>query len=99
MAAGAVVALRGGNLDELLGDVYDVDLEVWTLVEVLHQVAAPRDNHAVAGLETELPLTVRKGAVALVAVCVAQVAGKLAVANAAKAMVNYYVLYVLHLAG
>ena len=62
VALHAVVRLRRSHLDELLRDVDDAHAEVVALAQVLHQVAPPGDDHAVALLQAEHLAVVCKGA-------------------------------------
>lgn len=82
MAAHAIVALWGGLLNELLGHINYVDFKIIAGFQVLHQVAPARNYHAVACLEAKLFIITLKGAIAPVAVGMAQVTGTLGIANA-----------------
>jgi hypothetical protein len=79
MAASAIVALRGGDLDELLRHIDYVCTEVVALPDIADQVAAPRHYHAAACLQTEGSLPIVESAEPFMAVGMAKIARHLRV--------------------
>jgi hypothetical protein len=79
MAASAIVALRGGDLNKLLRHIYHVYTEVVALPDIADQVAAPRHYHATACLQTEGPLPIVESAESVMAVGMAKIARHLRV--------------------
>ena len=77
----AVVALRGGYLNEFLCDVNDIHLEVATLHKVGQQFATAGNDETVARLETKRLVVVVEGAMPLMAVGMAQIATELPIAD------------------
>ena len=93
----AIVGLRRGHLDELLRDVNHADIKVLAFLQVSHQVAAPRDNHAVARLEPEFPPVALKCAIPGIAIGMADIAGKFRHADPGQRVIDDNVLYSFHI--
>lgn len=96
MALHAIVALGRGHLNEFLCHIDDTDVEVFTLMDVFHQVTTARNNHAVAGFKAEMLAMAGESTMSSIAIGMADLACKLTVADSRQGVIDNDVLNRFH---